>query len=124
MAHYYFPCCRWLIDHNVSSQSIDKILEGGLTSEDLPHKDQNTWYVECERGYAETLLEHCPEGTFLIRPSRHEGTYALSLRHCKKQGDNKYVMYYIITDLYIVVKDRSYKQEIFQVQLKIKTNKT
>ncbi len=89
---YTLPYFRWLLDRNVSSQSIDKILEQEeqgkqdsksapqlMVEQALPHKDQSTWYVDCDRATAERLLQGKPEGTFLIRPRANENSHALSI---------------------------------------------
>ena len=90
--------CRFLIDRNVSSQSIDKILEQEeeqmysrmpsqqqqqqqqqlLVDSLQPHRDKTTWFVQCERREAERYLQGKPEGTFLIRP-KEQDSYALSI---------------------------------------------
>lgn len=83
---------RWLIARNVSSQSIDKILEQEEQDQEdsrsppqlvvdsaHPHKDQSTWFVPCDRLAAERFLQSKPEGTFLIRPRNEDNSFALSI---------------------------------------------
>ena len=47
--------------------------------ESIPHEDESTWFVCCTRNEAERKLKDQDEGTFLVRPSRQEGSYALSI---------------------------------------------
>lgn len=72
---------KWLIDHNVSMQKIDQLLEI------LPHANRSTWLVDCTRKEAEEMLKNTPDGTFLIRP-RHDtvNSYALSVVAQKEVG--------------------------------------
>ena len=68
------------MDKGESAQNIDNLLEQLPTSEQyVPHEDEETWFVECGRERAEAMLQGKAEGTFLIRPSRHKGSYALSV---------------------------------------------
>ena len=82
---------RSLLQHGVSSQSVDSLLEDEvdpsssrgnafvIREHDIPHMDESTWNINCERVQAHTMLENRENGTFLIRPSREQGKYALSL---------------------------------------------
>ncbi|CAG2158646.1 unnamed protein product [Oppiella nova] len=46
----------------------------------LPHHNDSAWFIrDCKRDDAENLLKSRPDGTFLIRNSRQEGQYALSI---------------------------------------------
>jgi SH2 domain len=45
----------------------------------LPHHDEKTWLVSCNRDEAEQLLRYRPAGTFLIRPSSTPHFFALSI---------------------------------------------
>lgn len=69
---------------------LDSILEkeddgistvtGTESSELLPHQDQNTWLINCDRREAEAMLSNTEDGTFLIRPKLEEGdVYVLSI---------------------------------------------
>lgn len=54
-------------------------LEAERDVDGLPHQDESTWLLhECSRTDAERLLEGCPDGTFLVRPSSTY-QYALSI---------------------------------------------
>ena len=81
-----------MIGRNVSSQSIDKILEQEeqdhqdsrspqqlVVDSAQPHKDQAMWFVNCDRTTAERYLQGKPEGTFLIRPRNEDNSFALSI---------------------------------------------
>ena len=84
------PLPRWLIDRKESPQNIEQLLlqseeslykdaDSVTAVEDLPHHDDRTWFVNCDRGTAETWLSEKKVGTFLIRPSTQQGSYALSI---------------------------------------------
>lgn len=69
----------WLDSHGVNAQQIGDVLSGNqLELANLPHHDQNTWFVTCSRKEAEHLLANRVPGTFLVRPS-HTGQHALSI---------------------------------------------
>lgn len=85
---------RWLQEKGVSAEKIEEFLESNtksilgqnivesppsLLDTDLPHEDETTWFIKCDRSTAERMLNGRPEGTFLIRPSSQEGSYALSI---------------------------------------------
>jgi phosphoinositide-3-kinase regulatory subunit len=76
---------KWLLDRGESHQSLDRLLENStetLASAEvapLPHLDERTWLVRCNRNEAERMLHNRPEGTFLIRPSSVAQSYALSI---------------------------------------------
>ncbi|GLH08299.1 Phosphatidylinositol-3-kinase p85 alpha [Gryllus bimaculatus] len=72
---------QFLADENASSWGLQD-LEADSDLENLPHQDESSWLLlDCSRTKAETLLANCPDGTFLVRPSR-TGQYALSIT-CK-----------------------------------------
>nr|7CIO_A Chain A, Phosphatidylinositol 3-kinase regulatory subunit alpha [Homo sapiens] len=49
-------------------------------SEDLPHHDEKTWNVgSSNRNKAENLLRGKRDGTFLVRESSKQGSYAVSV---------------------------------------------
>lgn len=82
---------RSLLQHGVSSQSVDSLLEEEvdpssshnnpfvILEHDIPHMDESTWNINCGREQAHVMLDSRANGTFLIRPSREQGKYALSL---------------------------------------------
>ena len=87
-------CYRWLLDHNVSADKVEELLEeevkqrestlATIAEEDVPHIEEGTWLVSWERGRAEVILRQKRAGTFLIRPragTPDESTapYALSM---------------------------------------------
>ncbi len=74
----------------MKAQIIDQLLEQTDESvehtrlyptipEYVPHEDADTWYVECNRTQAQSMLEGKQDGTFLIRPRNVENSYALSV---------------------------------------------
>ncbi|XP_066997352.2 phosphatidylinositol 3-kinase regulatory subunit alpha isoform X2 [Anabrus simplex] len=69
---------KFLADESASSWGLQELeTDGDL--ENLPHQDESTWLLkDCSRTDAERLLANCPDGTFLVRPSR-TGQYALSI---------------------------------------------
>lgn len=89
---------RWLQQRGFSLPKINQIINRNIeeTSEEcevdtetLPHNDEKTWLMlDCSRNEAERLLDGKPDGTFLIRKSRHADKYALSvvcngsINHC------------------------------------------
>ena len=86
------PCyCRWLLDKGQSAHLIDKLLEQteegtdatsampAIMEQIIPHEDETTWFVNCNRTVGEEMLQGKAEGTFLIRPSSAKGSYALSV---------------------------------------------
>lgn len=79
----FLSVCRELGRRGVTEEGLKQIREGGLSAwsntEELPHNDESTWYLEsCNREEAEQLLAGTPTGTFLIR-ARSVGHYALSI---------------------------------------------
>jgi len=77
---------RWLLDWGESHQSLDNLIEtsnsglaGAADAAPLPHLDDKTWLIPCNRADAERLLSGRSEGTFLIRPSSVAYSYALSI---------------------------------------------
>ena len=83
---YFIACFRWLIEKKVSPAELDNILEErdneGAAAEMslLPHHEQDTWLINCDRTSAENQLHGTKDGTFLIRPKREEGdVYVLSI---------------------------------------------
>ena len=77
---------RWLLDRGESHQSLDNLIEssnsgmaGGAEAAPVPHLDEKTWLIKCNRADAERKLHSRPEGTFLIRPSSVAHSYALSI---------------------------------------------
>ncbi|XP_054155204.1 phosphatidylinositol 3-kinase regulatory subunit alpha-like isoform X2 [Oppia nitens] len=75
---------------------LQKLLDAN-SGGSLPHHNTSAWFVrDCSRDDAENLLKERRDGTFLIRNSRQEGQYALSivndnkvchcLIHHKEQG--------------------------------------
>ncbi|ELT95404.1 hypothetical protein CAPTEDRAFT_179314 [Capitella teleta] len=68
---------KWLMDKGETQHHIDNLLEQIPTNE-CPHDDESTWFVECDRRDAEAMLSGKAEGTFIIRPSQ-TGAYALSI---------------------------------------------
>ena len=77
---------RWLLDRGESHQSLDNLIEsssGGLAgaadAAPVPHLDEKTWMIRCNRSEAERLLQGRAEATFLIRPSSVAYSYALSI---------------------------------------------
>jgi len=80
-----YAVVRWLLDWGESHQSLDNLIEtsnSGLAAGDaapLPHLDDKTWLISCNRADAERLLQGRSDGTFLIRPSSVAYSYALSI---------------------------------------------
>jgi len=84
---------KWLLDKKVPVAEIDGILEekDGVSSDTtsayndptmIPHHEQDTWLINCDRHEAEGLLRGAKDGTFLIRPKLEEGNvYVLSIMH-------------------------------------------
>jgi len=76
---------RWLLDRGESNQSLDNLIEqsssgvAGASDAPLPHLDEKTWLISCNRSDAERLLQGRSDGTFLIRPSSVSHSYALSI---------------------------------------------
>nr|CAH7740139.1 unnamed protein product [Callosobruchus chinensis] len=80
---------RWLQMRGYSATKINQILHKHVddNSEDcevdidsLPHNDEHTWLMlNCSREDAQRLLEGKPDGTFLVRRSRQQNKYALSV---------------------------------------------
>nr|CAI5831801.1 unnamed protein product [Callosobruchus analis] len=80
---------RWLQMRGHSATKINQILHKHVddNSEDcevdidsLPHNDEHTWLMlNCSREDAQRLLEGKPDGTFLVRRSRQQNKYALSV---------------------------------------------
>ncbi|GAB0099364.1 phosphatidylinositol 3-kinase regulatory subunit gamma [Sergentomyia squamirostris] len=75
----------WLLQHGLTHEHINQIMEDGLRSWanmnniQMTHYDETTWFLpNCTRLEAEQLLANTPTGTFLIRP-RSAGHYALSI---------------------------------------------
>jgi len=54
-------------------------MAGGAEVAPVPHLDEKTWLIQCNRADAERKLHSRPEGTFLIRPSSVAHSYALSI---------------------------------------------
>ena len=73
---------RWLLDRGESHQSLDNLIESSSTgpadAAPVPHLDEKTWLIRCNRIDAERLLHGRSDGTFLIRPSSI-APYALSI---------------------------------------------
>jgi len=76
---------RWLLDRGESNQSLDNLIEsssaglaGAADTAPVPHLDEKTWHIRCDRTEAERLLHGRSDGTFLIRPSSM-APYALSI---------------------------------------------
>lgn len=76
---------RWLLDRGESHQSLDNLIEtsssgqpGAADVTPIPHLDEKTWFIRCNRAEAEKLLRNTADGTFLIRPSTI-APYALSI---------------------------------------------
>jgi len=76
---------RWLLDRGESHQSLDNLIESSTTglagtadATPIPHLDEKTWLIRCNRSDAERLLHGRSDGTFLIRPSSI-APYALSI---------------------------------------------
>jgi len=76
---------RWLLDRGESHQSLDNLIEtssseqpGATDVTPIPHFDEKTWFIRCNRAEAEKLLRNTADGTFLIRPSTI-APYALSI---------------------------------------------
>jgi len=76
---------RWLLDRGESHQSLDNLIESSNTGlagaadiAPVPHLDEKTWLIRCNRNDAERLLHGRSDGTFLIRPSSI-APYALSI---------------------------------------------
>ena len=70
-----------MLDKKVTVAELDSILEKEEDCAELiPHQDQSTWLVNCERREAETMLLGTEDGTFLVRPKQEEGdVYVLSI---------------------------------------------
>ncbi|XP_064476405.1 phosphatidylinositol 3-kinase regulatory subunit gamma-like isoform X2 [Ornithodoros turicata] len=82
-------CQIWLTSKGVKKDTINKLLQESSGEvkekvcdepETLPHHNESTWFIQdCDRGDALRLLEGRCNGTFLIRPSKTSGQYALSI---------------------------------------------
>ena len=78
---------RWLLEKKVPAAELDSMLEekdadGQVYDiiQVLPHHDQETWLMHCDRHHAEDLLKDARDGTFLIRPKVEEGdVFVLSI---------------------------------------------
>ncbi|XP_055694445.1 phosphatidylinositol 3-kinase regulatory subunit gamma [Lutzomyia longipalpis] len=75
----------WLLQHGLTHEHINQIMEDGIRSWanlnniQMTHYDESTWFLpNCSRLDAEQLLTGTQTGTFLIRP-RSAGHYALSI---------------------------------------------
>ena len=93
----YYVSSRWLQDRKVNLKNLEEFLETNtkkflgqklppqpdtqqlLINTHLPHEDESTWFIDCIRDQAISMLKGKPLGTFLIRPSSQEGSYALSI---------------------------------------------
>jgi len=82
---YLLVADRWLLDRGESHQSLDNLIEsssigvaGAADAAPIPHLDEKTWLIKCNRNDAERLLHSRSDGTFLIRPSSI-APYALSI---------------------------------------------
>ncbi|CAL1540645.1 unnamed protein product [Lymnaea stagnalis] len=90
---------KWLLDRGKTQDFLDNLLEGrreNLTESssesdyNIPHYEDNYWFINCQRNQAEVLLSNKPDGTFLIRPKPEEGNVHVlsivcrgSIGHCK-----------------------------------------
>lgn len=79
---------KWLLEKGVPASELDSILEE--KDEPLPHLNQDTWMVHCDRVGSERLLQDRPDGTFLIRPKLEEGdVHVLTIMYQNKVGHCK-----------------------------------
>jgi len=79
-------CTRWLLQQGVKQARIEALLQQQEASDSemdvdsLPHQNEANWLLmECTRNMAQELLANRPDGTFLVRPSRIQDQYALSI---------------------------------------------
>lgn len=112
---------RWLQLRGHTIAKINQILnknieepseECEIDTDQLPHNDERTWLMpHCSRDDAERLLEGKPDGTFLIRKSRQQDKYALSVvcnggtNHCIINETNKKLGFTEPYNIYNSLKD-------------------
>ncbi|KAJ8980587.1 hypothetical protein NQ317_018714 [Molorchus minor] len=112
---------RWLHHRDFSLAKLNQILNRNIeeTAEEcevdtdtLPHNDEKMWLMlNCSRTDAERLLEGKPNGTFLVRKSRHVDKYALSVvcngsvNHCIINETNKGLGFTEPYNIYPTLKD-------------------
>ncbi|XP_065349783.1 phosphatidylinositol 3-kinase regulatory subunit gamma isoform X2 [Cloeon dipterum] len=79
-------CIKWLQHKGVKQNRIEALIQQQEASDSemdvdcLPHQNEATWLLmDCTRNTAQELLATKPDGTFLVRPSRIMGQYALSI---------------------------------------------
>lgn len=74
------------MQQGVKQARIDALLQQQEASDSemdvdsLPHQSEGNWLLQdCTRVLAQDLLANRPDGTFLVRHSRHPGQFALSI---------------------------------------------
>ena len=74
---------KFLSDKGMTQLQIEKLLDEHEEQVEvetrIPHEDEKTWRLDVDRNTANSLLNGRADGSFLIRPSRIQGSYALSI---------------------------------------------
>eukprot|EP00092_Neocalanus_flemingeri_P007365 GFUD01007952.1.p1 GENE.GFUD01007952.1~~GFUD01007952.1.p1 ORF type:complete len:391 (+),score=126.77 GFUD01007952.1:76-1248(+) len=69
----------WLLSHGSSVEDITLLVK------EMPHNDEKSWlFPDMDRAMAEEMLQQKGHGTFLIRKSRGDPQYKLSIKHGNK----------------------------------------